>query len=309
MRRRFHIVGNALAGSGRDGRVAAVIQALRAQGATIAGSHADSEAQALDEARRAVAGNVDAIVAAGGDGTIRLVAKAIAGSGVALGVIPRGTGNVLAHEIGLPRSADALARLLMEGPVRDIGMATANGEPFLLMVGVGFDGRVVAALDQGWKQRLGRLAYGVPVVRGLASADDALGVRIDGEKLTAAWAVVTNSSRYGGRFLLTGRTSIERSGLVAVLFHDRSRRGRLRDLLALASGRLDARAMRPDSGVTMHPCESVAIEPAASTSGAGGKPAQVPVQIDGDRYGSLPARLVIAAGGPVVRLIVPDRQL
>lgn len=309
MRRRFHIVGNMRAGSGRDGRVAAVIAALRAQGATIAGSHADSEAQALDEARHAAAGNVDAIVAAGGDGTIRLAAKAVAGSGVALGVIPRGTGNVLAHEIGLPRSADALARLLMDGPVRDVGMATANGEPFLLMVGVGFDGRVVAALDQGWKQRLGRLAYGVPVVRGLAGAGDALRVRIEGESLTAAWAVVTNVSSYGGRFLLTGRTSIERPGLVAVLFHDATRRGRLRDLLALASGRLDAMAMRSGSGVTMHPCDHVAIEPVATSPGADGSRAVVPIQIDGDRYGNLPARLVIAAGSPVVRLIVPDRRV
>ena len=70
-----------------------------------------------------------------------------------LGIIPVGTGNVLAHEIGLARTADAIARMLLEGPVAKVACAQANGEPFLLMVGAGFDARVVAALDQRLKSR------------------------------------------------------------------------------------------------------------------------------------------------------------
>ena len=88
-------------------------------------------------------GNYDAVIAAGGDGTIRHVAAALIGTETPLGIIPVGTGNVLAHEIGLAATAGAVAPMLLDGPIATVACAQANAEPFLLMVGAGFDARVL----------------------------------------------------------------------------------------------------------------------------------------------------------------------
>ena len=160
MRRRYHLIANPKAGRGRQSLVADVATRLIAGGSVVTYSTGATEAACLSEAR-AVAENkaADVIVAAGGDGTVRLAAKAVAGTGIALGVIPLGTGNVLAHEAGLPRDAEGLARLLLTGVPRRINTATANGELFLLMAGAGFDGRIIASLDHGLKNRVGKLAF------------------------------------------------------------------------------------------------------------------------------------------------------
>ena len=293
MRRRFHFVGNPLAGRGRPDLADAVVAGLEAQGAAVARSRAAGPAEALAEARAAVAsGGCDALVAAGGDGTIRLAAMAVAGTDTALGVVPLGTGNVLAHEAGLPREAGALAALLLHGRARQITTGTVNGELFLLMVGAGFDGRVIAGLDQGTKQRRGKLAYARPALAALACGSDRLTLDLDGRQTEAAWVIVANASRYGGRFVLTRRTGIEREGLAAVVFRDHSLGRRLVDLAAILAGRLDRRLAHATG------CELVPVRRVRVTAAT-----PVPVQVDGDAFGTVP--LDIVAGGAPVRLILP----
>ena len=289
MRRRFHFITNTRAGRGRNALAAEVIARVQAAGAEALTSTANSEADALAEARRiAEAGTAEAIVAAGGDGTIRLAAKAVAGTGVALGVIPLGTGNVLAYEVGLPRTAGAIAELLLRGRARSIKTATANGELFLLMAGVGFDGRVIGGLNHAWKNRLGKLAYLPPVLAALSCKADVLAIDIDGRPHQATWVVVANARCYGGAFVMAPGTSILTPGLEVVLFRGQHIAQRVVELTKLGSGGVT----RSDSILTL-PGRTITITSA--------KP--VPSQIDGDAFATTP--LTISADGPDVLLIIP----
>ena len=297
MRQRFFLMENPAAGIARSRLVDDVVRTLEQQGAAVTRARASDIAAAREKARAAsVGGSYEAIVAAGGDGTIRQIATALVGSEAALGIIPVGTGNVLAHEIGLVRTPAAVARMLREGPVVKVACAQVNGEPFLLMVGVGFDARVVAALDQRLKSRLGKAAYAGPLLSAVVRPADRLTVEVDGHHHSASWAVIANACHYGGGFMLAPRTGIRERGLQAVLFKTHSRAVFLGQLMGLlASGRLEPRGGR-GSEVEMLSCARVRIT----------APHAVPTQVDGDVFGVTPVE--IDAGSREVRLIVPEHQ-
>ncbi len=231
-------------------------------------------------------------MAAGGDGTIRQVAAALLGTGTPLGIVPVGTGNVLAHEIGIAPNAGAIAHMLLHGPSASVMCAHANKEPFLLMAGAGFDGRVIAALDQRFKSYVGKAAYAGPVLGALVRPVDVLTVTIDGSRHEASWAVIANARHYGGRFVLAPHTGIRERGLQAVLFKARNRAVLIGQVLSLIMGRLDKRAAT-QGDVDMIPCAFATI--------AAHHP--VPTQIDGDPFGSTP--IEIESGSAELRLIVP----
>ncbi len=293
-RRRFLLVFNPTAGTANRAMLDTVAARLRGQGATLVALDGLGPAEIVERVREArQAGTYDAVVAAGGDGTIRLVAAALDGCDLPLGIIPLGTGNVLANEIGLSRRPGAVARMLVEGPTVPITGAIANGAPFLLMCGIGFDGRVIAGLRLAEKSRFGQMAYVRPVLKALAQPLDALEIEADGAMHYASWAVVANAGRYGGRFLLTRRTHVSVPGLHLVLFKSESRATLVRQLAALALGRLDQAAERR-ADVAIVECREVKVR--ANHEAA--------VQIDGDPFGTTPVH-VVAGGGPRVNLIVP----
>jgi diacylglycerol kinase (ATP) len=293
MRRRFHLIVNPGAGVIGSSLLEDTVRALERAGATLTRSTpVDFHGVRRDASAAAASGNCDAVVAVGGDGTIRHVAAALLDQRFPLGIIPVGTANVLAQEIGLAATAGAVAPMLLDGPTLRVACARANDEPFLLMVGAGFDARVVAALDQRLKSRLGKAAYAGPLVGALIRAMDTLSVTIDGRRHEASWAVITNARHYGGRFVLAPRAGIQERGLEAILFKARSRSKLLGQLMSLALGRLHARAAKGDD-VEMVPCSRVNI--------AAHHP--VPTQIDGDVAGTTP--LEVEAGTAEVELIVP----
>ncbi|HWB47162.1 MAG TPA: diacylglycerol kinase family protein [Hyphomicrobiaceae bacterium] len=293
MRRRFLVFTNPGAGFWRPVLAEASLRLLERGGADVRRVTPPDVASLRREVRAAAqSGDYDAIVAVGGDGTVRQMAAALLGSATPLGLIPAGTGNVLAHEIGLARTPADVVRTLVEGVIVPVPAARANGEPFLLMAGAGFDGHVVAALDQRLKSRIGKLAYAGPMLGALVKASDTLSVSVDGHPHEATWAVVSNACHYGGRFVLARRTSVHQHGLEAVLFRSRSRAELLAQLLSLMCGGLTARATA-GRGVEMLSCTHVTI--------TSHRP--VPVQIDGDSFGTTP--LEIEAGSDAVRLIMP----
>src|SRR5262249_33429038 len=140
MRHRFFVVENPGAGIAGSPLVEDVVRLLCRNGASVVRAASSLDIMSVRRTLRSAAdsGQYDALVAAGGDGTIRQAAASLLGTDAALGIIPVGTGNVLAHEIGLARTASAIARMLQEGPAVRVACAEANGEPFLLMVGAGF---------------------------------------------------------------------------------------------------------------------------------------------------------------------------
>ena len=293
-RRRFFVAFNPGAGRSHRTFLDSVLAQLRVSGGIVDMARAVTAQSARVEAKAAAgSGAYDAIVAAGGDGTIRQIAAAVAGSGVPIGIIPIGTGNVLAHEIAMPRRAGAIAHVLATGPVIAITHAVANDEPFLLMAGAGFDGRVVQGLDVGWKQWIGKAAYVGPALAAFSGPLDCLDIVLDGKKHQATWAVIANARHFGGRFVIAPRTHIATSGLQAVLFHARSRSVLLKQLTALGLGRLERLAERPPCDVQMIACVEARITSAVP----------VPVQIDGDDFATTP--LVVRPGTGSIDLIVP----
>ena len=294
MRRRFALVFNARAGIARPRLLRDVLGQLQASGAVITPlittSADDAAAQVREIARE---GGFDAVIAAGGDGTIRAVARGAAGTELPVGIIPLGTGNVMCYEIGLTPRPRMIATTLLSGPQIPVEGGTVNGAPFYLMVGAGFDGRIVGALNHRTKRLLGRLAYGGPIMRTLWAGPDRLQVTVDdGAPLSASWVIVSNASRYGGSFTLTPQTTIAAPGLVAVIVTGGTRRALLKASLALALGRLADKDKLPE-GIRAVPCRRVLIT----------SQNPVPVEIDGDEGGTTP--LTIEAGGAPVRFIVP----
>lgn len=115
------------------------------------------------DAARAVKDDVDMVVAVGGDGVVLQVVQELAGTKVALGIIPMGTGNLLAGNLGIPDAADKAAEVLLGGKHRqiDLGRVSVGGkhEMFAVACGVGFDAEVMKATAKSKKTRWGKLAY------------------------------------------------------------------------------------------------------------------------------------------------------
>jgi diacylglycerol kinase (ATP) len=289
VRRRFFVIHNPTAGLRRRRRLEKIIGILRARGCHVDVQLTQSEPDDRALVETAVrAGRFDAVVAAGGDGTVRSAAAALAGSGVPLGLIPIGTGNVLAHEIGLRLEAEAIADCLLQGRVALVPTARANGELFLLMAGVGFDGRVIGRLDIALRRRIGKLAYVWPVIRALLAGPDRLRVCIDGEDHAAGWVVASAVRHYAGAFVIAPTARLDEPRLEVVLFGCKGRWSMLAQLIAIGLGRI------ADCSDVQH-LPATAIEITSESA--------VPVQIDGDPCGTTP--ISIRAGGPALHLIIP----
>lgn len=267
-----------------------VVRQLVAQGCLVTTQIAED--LATDKrlaAEAATSGDVDAVVAAGGDSTVRGAAAGLLGSDLPLGVIPVGTGNVMAAELGLKRKPAWLAQYLMHAPIGTVSGGTANGEPFFLMAGIGFDASVVGRLDNAFKQRVGKVAYTWPVLRTLSQPLPRLEVEIDGTAHSASWVIVTKVQRYGGAFVLSPRSALDKPGLTTVLVRARTRAGLVAQLLRVARGKLE------DS-------PEVEFVDGAQTIVRSQTP--VPAQIDGESFGTTP--VTIAPESRTLKLLMPN---
>ncbi len=213
---RMAVIFNPVAGARGHGRLQAVIERLRAVGCdpVIAETRGRGDAGRL---AAALGGEgVERLLVAGGDGTINEAVNGMAGLAVSpeLAILPLGTANVLAHEIGLARDVDAVAETALAGEARAITLGEVSGRRFLLMAGVGLDAHVVAGLDGGLKRRLGKGAYVWSFVRRLFDFPFP-GYRYrtaEGEG-SAASLVLANARHYGGRHVLSPRAGLGTDGL------------------------------------------------------------------------------------------------
>lgn len=235
-RQRFLVLHNPAAGRNGIGRARDVAEELTKRGAQV--TFVELATGTMPDQGTVAAHDV--IVISGGDGTIRAVAERLSRPDVPIGVIPNGTGNVLAEELALPTKAPEIADLLMHGPAHPIKGALVNGLLFLLMFGAGFDGDVTAELSRAWIPIFGKLAYAGPILRALVRKPRQFDITIDGHASRTSWLLVSNAALYGGRFRLTDRTSMRDEALVAIISHATTRRQRLAELLRLLTGRLAA---------------------------------------------------------------------
>ncbi len=155
-------------GRRREGRptaevVGQVTGILEAGGLNVQSAVVDRKSDVRRRAAAAVEDGCDIVVAVGGDGTVRRVVSAVSGTATALGIIPTGTGNLLAGNLGIPTRADRAAATILSGARRrvDAGVAIVDGKSYAFAVacGVGFDAEVMDATPSDAKRRWGKLAY------------------------------------------------------------------------------------------------------------------------------------------------------
>lgn len=156
------------------------------------------------QASAALADGAEIVIAAGGDGTVRSVAHALAGTSTELGVVPNGTANLLAHNLELPADHREAAAIVVRGARRsiDLGLARLDDEvldlPFVVLAGMGHDAASVAATRPGLKDRIGWPAYLAPAARSALRRPVPMTVRHDDEteREVLAWSVLAaNCSR------------------------------------------------------------------------------------------------------------------
>ena len=131
------------------------------------------------QARAAVAAQVDLLLASGGDGTITACAAAVAGTGIPLAVLPAGTGNLLARNLGLPLELDEALLVALTGTNQQLDVGCANDRAFLVMAGLGFDARIMDGASEPLKRRMGWAAYVLSGLRHLRDRPVRVTLRAD----------------------------------------------------------------------------------------------------------------------------------
>ena len=128
----------------------------------------------------AVDAGAGVVVACGGDGTVRACLDGLSGAETALGIVPLGTGNLLAANLGLPAGLEA-AGGVGDGERRKIDLGRINGEAFAVMAGSGFDAEMIADANDELKSRIGTAAYVLSAAKHLRSRLVRTTIEIDGE--------------------------------------------------------------------------------------------------------------------------------
>lgn len=136
--------------------------------------------KAPKKARRAVAEGARLVLVWGGDGTVQRCVDALAGSGVPIAILPAGTANLLAGNLGIPEDLLGAVRTALHGDRRRIDLGKVNGEHFAVMAGGGFDAELIAGADRRAKSRLGRLAYVRAGLRSVRGGTTEVRVTVDG---------------------------------------------------------------------------------------------------------------------------------
>lgn len=249
-------------------------------------------------AREAVEQGINVVIAVGGDGTINEVIQELAGSETALGVIPTGTVNVWAREVGIPLDYTGAREVLISGQTRHIDLGKINDDYFLLMVGIGMDGEVTHAVEKKPAKRFGVLGYllvgtwlglGYSAFRAILQMDDQI------VKTTPLQIVIGNTQLYAGAIKYTWQAKCDDGLLDVCIVRKSSILGRIIvSLVFLLRRKERERWVRYETGATIkiytrHP---------------------VAIQIDGDPKGytegdHVPTTVSVVPGA--LKVIVPQK--
>ncbi len=253
-------------------------------------------------ARLAAQDKADIVLAAGGDGTINEVVNGLVGTETILGLVPVGTGNILAHQLRMPIAAlptpihfHELTHALLHSRVQRVDVGVADGRRFLCWAGIGLDAEVTAQMEPRprYAKQLSLLPYIIAAVT-VASAFKGLPTRacIDGRKIrTHAIMFLASNIQLYGTFPQMARNARMDDGLLEVLLFKGTRIGYiLEHVVRIFSGR-----HLNDPKVVYRPAQHVTIETNPTTA----------VQLDGEPYGHTPSHIHVEPG--VLRLLIPPR--
>ena len=286
---RILIVHNPCAGSPDRSLYDAVLARLREHGCRIT----IAETAGRGDATQLVGDptEFDRIVAVGGDGTFNEVVNGVASVADAppLAIIPEGTSNVLAAEIGLRYDPVRISEAILYGQPTPITLGRVNGHYFAAMMGAGLDAYVIAQVDHALKRRYGAKAYAASFFRQLREFSfPEYAVSVDGNTHVAGSVIVANASRYARSWKVAPGADIRSDRFDVCSIARRGRWGRFVQAAALFGGRI-AHGRGLD----------ITLGSRISISG----PAGDPVQADGDVVTTLPAEVVVQPGA--VRLLFP----
>ena len=212
----------------RDRREAmsALIDRMRGEGLDLVNAPTSGPGHATEMARSFAARGAEVVAVCGGDGTISEAACGLAGTSVPIGILPGGTSNVLARELGIPLDLEGASALLTAGARRTLRLISANGRPFLLWAGVGFDARIMQNGWPFWKRQFGRAGiFATGVAAAYARYEfPRLEATIDGTSYGATFAVVCHARHYAGDWIIAPEASVESETMDVMLFSGTNRR-------------------------------------------------------------------------------------
>jgi len=305
--------------------VKAALAVLQEAGVNATVEPTRGQAEAAGQARHAIALGCDTVFACGGDGTVHDVLQGMLGSDAALGIIPLGTANALAHDLGLPLTAAAAARASLSAEPRRVALGRVDyvdfegnraSRLFTVAAGIGVDAHLFYKLNPLLKGSLGMVAYYVQATRlWLTHPLEKFAIEVDspgdtgnqapGDRTTGAQPARTQAEvsqllavricNFGGvlRELAPG-ASLARNDLRLVLFRTRSRLAYLRYIIrGLVGARWQVGGIDLLHGVKLK-CRTLATSASSS---------RVFVEADGELLGTLPAQISVVPEG--VTLLFP----
>lgn len=253
-------------------------------------------------ARQAAQNSVDMVLLAGGDGTINEAANGLISTSTALGIVPVGTGNILAHQLRMPILSLAaplyvrdVGEALCASRVQRVDAGVINDRYFVCWAGLGLDAEITAHMEPRprYAKRLRTLPY---IVAGFAVASEFRGVRsrivIEGRtfRTRALMALASNIQLYAAFFNIAPHARMDDGLLDIFVFKGLGFSYILRHLLHLFSGQY-----RHDPKVMHALARTMQVQTSPS----------VAVQLDGDPFGDTPATIGIEPGK--LRLLVPPQ--
>ena len=304
------LIYNPTSGSRRHRRFAEIEQAVRIlkdAGIRVELAPTTGRLTARTIARQAVEQGRGMVIACGGDGTNNEIINGLAGSQVPMALLPAGTANILAKELGIPWDIPQAARLIADGTIRRIALGVAipaegrqteevprDGRYFLCVAGAGPDGAIVNGVDGKLKKKAGILAYWLEGMRQLIQYDfPEMRVHSNGEERRATIVVVGRTVNYGGPFKITTGANLFEDSFEFLTNSAKSRFRYLVCLPALWMGKL--RGLR---GIEAWKSMEAICEPHGD----------VPLwaQVDGEPIGDLPIKFSIVPDA--LSLVIPPRR-
>ena len=299
--RKALLLANPVSGRARHGLIRArCIEAMRGQGLDVELLETAGPDQIARQVAEHQGADFDLLVAAGGDGTIREVAETASRLDIPFGIIPLGTSNSVARELGVPARPEDAARAVAAGVPRAVDMAEAAGRRFMLCLGAGFDAAVVAAVHASRRGGIHVASY-VPAVLSATVNYRFPGIEvvIDGVPAPpgAVQVVIGNTRVWGGWMVLSRDARIDDGLLDVMLFYGgraslagQGMRAFLKRPLAVRRDRFSG------NGAIICQAREVLIP----------GPPSVPVEMDGDPGPPLP--LAVRVLPKAVRAIVPRER-
>ncbi len=281
------VILNPAARGARTPRLRAQVEKL-ARGSTLCATHATGEAEAL--ARNAAVEGYQKIVAAGGDGTINEIVNGIAGHNVSLGLLPLGTMNVFATELGLPMNDLAACwKIIERNRTHRVDLPRANRKHFVQLAGVGLDAQAVKETSNAFKRSFGPLSYLISAVQIASRTPPVLQIESDDAvAVEGSFVLVGNGRLYGGRFPFFKQAVMDDGLLDVIVF----KRLNYVDII------------RYLQDVVFTPqISSPEVEYFQTKHLRVSSDENVPVEIDGELVGHCPVEFKIRAGG--LRVLTP----